>query len=376
MNKKNLARRVGILALSATLITGLFTMGASAAGATPVTAQLSPQISIVVDGVNRDFYTVAGVEAHPITYNGTTYLPIRAIGELMGKNVNWDQNTYTVTIGGTRTVAATVGTPDTAAIAQNISAELRSDFTIVVDGTTRTFQDANGAVVYPLLYQGSTYLPIRAIGQVMGKNVGWNGTTNTVTLSGQSLVTDADSFNSNQTTTPGQTTVVNPGQTTVVTPGQTTTTGIITAEQAKAKALAHAGLTASQVIFVQCKLDWENGRRVYEVEFYTTTYKEYDYEIDATTGAVVSFDYDAEYYTRPQIGTGTGTLIGVEKAKSIALAKVPGATAANIRKAVMDYDDGRTEYEIEIIYKTLEYDFEIDAYTGTIISWDYDSIYD
>ena len=102
VNKKTIAQRLGILALSATLMTGLFTLGASAAGATPVTAQLSPQLTITVDGVNRDFYTVAGVEAHPITYNGTTYLPIRAIGELMGKNVNWDQTTYTVTIGGAR----------------------------------------------------------------------------------------------------------------------------------------------------------------------------------------------------------------------------------------------------------------------------------
>ena len=108
-NKKTMTQRLGVLALSAALITGLFTLSAGAAGATQVTAQLSPQLTIVVDGVSRDFYTVAGVEAHPITYNGTTYLPIRAIGELMGKNVNWDQSTYTVTIGGTRTTAATTG---------------------------------------------------------------------------------------------------------------------------------------------------------------------------------------------------------------------------------------------------------------------------
>ena len=138
--------------------------------------------------------------------------------------------------------------------------------------------------------------------------------------------------------------------------------------------LSHAGLTSSQVTFVQCKLDWDDGRQVYDVEFYTTDYKEYDYEIDAATGAVISFDYDADHYTPPQ--TGTGTLIGVEKAKSIALAKVPGATASNIRKARLDYDDGRAEYEVEIVYNAMEYDFEIDGYTGAILSWDRDSIYD
>ena len=67
-------------------------------------------------------------------------------------------------------------------------------FTIVVDGVERKFYDANQAPVYPLLHNGTTYLPVRAIGELMGKQVGWNQTTRTVTLSSDSLVTDADSF--------------------------------------------------------------------------------------------------------------------------------------------------------------------------------------
>ena len=50
-----------------------------------VTAYLSPDLSIVVDGSYRTFYNAVGQEVHPILYGGTTYLPIRAIGELMGK---------------------------------------------------------------------------------------------------------------------------------------------------------------------------------------------------------------------------------------------------------------------------------------------------
>ena len=34
------------------------------------------------------------------------------------------------------------------------------------------------------------------------------------------------------------------------------------------------------------------------------------------------------------------------------------------------------EYEVEIVYNAMEYDFEIDAYSGNIISWDSESIYD
>ena len=347
-NHHKLTRRLGALALSAALLTGLFTLGAGAAGATDITAQLSPQLNIVVDGVRRDFYTVNGDEAHPIAYNGTTYLPLRAIGELMGKNVNWDQATLTVTIGGTRTTAATAGTPDTDAVTQTIAAQLRPDFTIVVDGVEATFRDVNGNVVYPLLYNGSTYLPVRAIGELMGKSVDWDGATSTVTLASDSLVTDADTFEP----TPGGTTG--------------TANGALTADQAEAAALAHAGLTAGQVTALWSKTDREDGRLVYEVEFYTAD-MEYDYEIDAATGAVVSFDQEVRGWTAQDT---SGGLIGLEQAKAIALAQVPGAAASHIRKAHQDRDDGQVVYEVELVYDGMEHDFEIDGYSGQIRSWD------
>ena len=113
------------------------------------------------------------------------------------------------------------------------------------------------------------------------------------------------------------------------------------------------------------------------MEFYTADYKEYDYEIDANTGAVLSYDYDAEYYSRPaNPGASTGTAITEARAREIALAQVPGASDSNIRKVELDRDDGRLEYEVEIIYNYMEYDFEIDASTGTIISRDAESVWD
>ena len=35
----------------------------------------------------------------------------------------------------------------------------------------------------------------------------------------------------------------------------------------------------------------------------------------------------------------------------------------------LDRDDGRYKYEGEIIYNNIEYDFEIDANSGTILEW-------
>ena len=64
------------------------------------------------------------------------------------------------------------------------------------------------------------------------------------------------------------------------------------------------------------------------------------------------------------------TKISEEKAKEIALEKVPVATEENIRKFKKDRDDGKYVYEGEILYNKTEYDFEIDAESGEIISWD------
>ncbi len=58
------------------------------------------------------------------------------------------------------------------------------------------------------------------------------------------------------------------------------------------------------------------------------------------------------------------------------MAQVAGATAADIREFELDRDDGQVQYEGKIIYNGMEYEFEIDAYSGAIRSWDAESIYD
>ena len=155
--------------------------------------------------------------------------------------------------------------------------------------------------------------------------------------------------------------------------GTTGSSTSITEAEAKAAALAHAGLTEDQVTFAWTELDWDDGRRVYDVEFYTSDYKEYDYEIDASTGEVVSYDYDAEFYAPPASG-GTAS-ITADQAKALALEQVPGATTADIYEFEVDYDDGRLEYEGKIIYNGMEYEFEIDGYSGSIRSWESEPTY-
>ena len=153
--------------------------------------------------------------------------------------------------------------------------------------------------------------------------------------------------------------------------GQTTggQAAAVTEEQARETALSHAGLTADQVTFVRSKLDRDDGRLMYDVEFYTSGYKEYDYEIDASTGEILSYDYDAEGYSYQPNAT-PGTAITAEQARAIALAEVPGAAESDIYEFETDRDDGRLEYEGKIIYNNTEYEFTIDGYSGAIREWD------
>ncbi len=56
-------------------------------------------IKIYVDGLKADPKDAYGRTVEPFIYNGTTYLPVRAVGEAIGKNVFWDAETKSVYLG-------------------------------------------------------------------------------------------------------------------------------------------------------------------------------------------------------------------------------------------------------------------------------------
>ena len=146
--------------------------------------------------------------------------------------------------------------------------------------------------------------------------------------------------------------------------------GQVTLEEAKEIALNHAGLSADGVTFIKGKLERDDGREKYDIEFYTSDFKEYDYEIDPQTGEILSYDYDAEDYAPQKSSTGNSSAITEAKAKEIAVAQVSGAKVDDIREWEADYDDGRLEYEGKIYDADTEYEFTIDGYSGSIISWE------
>ena len=164
-----------------------------------------------------------------------------------------------------------------------------------------------------------------------------------------------------------------------VTNKQQTAANLITLEAAKAKALADADVTASSVTYTQAELEYDDGIAVYDIEFYTST-KEYEYEINATSGKV--HDKSAELLENntgnkhkrtdeSKSKDNSSTYIGIDKAKTIAVNHA-GLLISDVAfsKAKLDTDDGNTIYEIEFYKGGIEYEYEIDASSGNILEYD------
>lgn len=66
---------------------------------------------------------------------------------------------------------------------------------------------------------------------------------------------------------------------------------IITNEMAEEVALTHAGFKAEDVQYLKSHHEYDDLREIYEVEFYKDNY-EYDYDIDAVSGEILSYDKD------------------------------------------------------------------------------------
>lgn len=141
-------------------------------------------------------------------------------------------------------------------------------------------------------------------------------------------------------------------------------------EAARQAALSHAGLNAEDVYFTHSHLEFDDGRWQYDVEFHRGS-EEYDYDIDALTGEILSFDHDAEYIGSSPSGAQSGEQLTPEAAKQLALAHA-GVSESDAQRLEIDfdYDDGRAEYEIEWHVGRTEYSCDVDAYTGEILSFE------
>ena len=176
---------------------------------------------------------------------------------------------------------------------------------------------------------------------------------------------------------------------------------LITKAEAKTVALRDAGLSEAEASALRTRLEFDDGRFQYEVDFYSDG-TEYEYFIQAKDGDIIARDIDSERNSnndvrdlpqdngnqfasdgnspmKPQgsIGNqpdkeGDSTVqpqeVSLDGAKAAAL-KDAGLSESDVifKKAELDHDHGTQVYDIEFYTSDIEYEYEIDASSGTVL---------
>lgn len=175
----------------------------------------------------------------------------------------------------------------------------------------------------------------------------------------------------------------NPAQETAPAESKTAAETYLDASRAEDIALRALGLARDEVRLDRTEIDYERGKRVYEIEFWADE-TEYDFVIDAVTGEILRQKQETErrpVTPEPEISAPKPepqpehTEITQEQAIESALAHA-GLTEEQVTRlhANKDRDDGVWVYEIEFRNGRTEYEYEIRISDGKII--DHDKEYD
>ncbi len=172
---------------------------------------------------------------------------------------------------------------------------------------------------------------------------------------------------------------------------------LITKAEAKTVALRDAGLSEAEASALRTRLEFDDGRFQYEVDFYSNG-TEYEYLIQAKNGEIIARDIDGKgngnndmqdtgnqfsadenSSVQPQkdvenqpAANGNSTAQSqkdsLDEAKAAAL-RDAGLSESDVtfKKTELDHSHGTQVYDIEFYTSDTKYDYEIDASNGTVL---------
>lgn len=129
--KRTLFTGIAIGVLTSFLVSMMVVPGFAAGIRKTITAYVG-DIDIYVDNVLKIPTDANGNRVEPMIYDGTTYLPVRAISNMLGEDVTWDGDTRSIYIGE-KPSKGTVGVPgtDLPVFKGNLRADPRVYYTIL-----------------------------------------------------------------------------------------------------------------------------------------------------------------------------------------------------------------------------------------------------
>ena len=153
-------------------------------------------------------------------------------------------------------------------------------------------------------------------------------------------------------------------------------------DEIRAIVFSHAGVNANDVREFEIELDDEDGIWVYEVDFKAGSI-EYDYVVNAVTGAIIRFETEIDDDPTAAPGTPRPTaqptqqpgseLLSEDEIRAIVFSHA-GVNANDVREFEIELDDedGIWVYEVEFESGRHEYSYEVNALTGEIIDYEID----
>lgn len=136
-------------------------------GCSFIPGSASDAVTVKINGETVNF------ETQPIIEDGITFVPMRAIFEALGAEVEWDQQTQTVTaVNDTDTMVLKIGST-----------------VMSINGVDSTMAAA------PVNEEGYVLVPVRAVSEGLGVSVDWDENLKTVLISSKSA--DSDEWKSN-----------------------------------------------------------------------------------------------------------------------------------------------------------------------------------
>lgn len=138
---KNLKKRLlsGLL-VGALCCTSMFVGVFAANNVESISALLNYGITIKYNGVNQEFTDATGARVYPISFNGTTYLPVRAVSNLVGLPVEWNGAENTVYLGTTNEQPTDLTTLGVASTTYNWIIRDASELTVSGSDANMTFK--------------------------------------------------------------------------------------------------------------------------------------------------------------------------------------------------------------------------------------------
>ena len=175
--------RIGALSALVLLCAALLGSMAAASAAAPAAHVTAYMQNIYVDGQEAKFANAEGKTTYLFSYNGTVYMPANTAAKWLGCTLSVDRaaGKAAFTTGQEASIPGpNITVPSNEAdfavldryFESGADVQLLSQFTVTVDGSPWTFA-SGGTALYPFFVDDTLYLPLRSVGERMGKVVTW-----------------------------------------------------------------------------------------------------------------------------------------------------------------------------------------------------------